>query len=118
MEVHNITREILSNREEKEWFSRYMEDFNTGTFPSKKYYNLRLWEMKEAEKESKKTKKIRQHLTDEERLRIERLEAMERRAKEAEDARVASLKQALKQQLHESRQEEERRKSVSKAYGR
>lgn len=34
-------------QEERELFKDYMEDYNTATFPSKKYYNLEVFEAKQ-----------------------------------------------------------------------
>jgi len=44
MDVKNTPREMLSTRDEKTFFNEFMEDFNTATFPSMKYYDLRSWE--------------------------------------------------------------------------
>jgi hypothetical protein len=37
-----VNIETLPNREERELFKDFMEDYNTATLPSKKYYNLEL----------------------------------------------------------------------------
>jgi hypothetical protein len=37
----------------------FMEDFNTVTLPSEKYYNLAAWELKEAKKQAKQKEKER-----------------------------------------------------------
>ncbi|PHJ24268.1 u4 tri-snrnp-associated [Cystoisospora suis] len=47
MEVKDKNLEELSGWEERELFRDYMEDYNTATFPSKKYYNLELFEAKQ-----------------------------------------------------------------------
>ncbi|GAQ84891.1 hypothetical protein KFL_002110090 [Klebsormidium nitens] len=41
-EVKHINIETLPNREERELFKDFMEDYNTATLPSKKYYNIEL----------------------------------------------------------------------------
>jgi hypothetical protein len=53
-EVQKVDIEILPKFEEKELFRTFMEDFNTGTLPHKKYYNLDLYEQRRAEKAAKK----------------------------------------------------------------
>jgi hypothetical protein len=53
-EVQKVDIETLPKFEEKELFRTFMEDFNTGTLPHKKYYNLDLYEQRRAEKAAKK----------------------------------------------------------------
>lgn len=56
-EVKQRPQNTLSNREEKEMFKEYAEDFNTCTLPHKKYYNLAEWEAKQRRKEAIKGQK-------------------------------------------------------------
>merc|ERR1712086_749828 len=44
---HAPPQEACSQRDLKEHFSTYVEDFNTATLPDEKYYNLRTWYLKE-----------------------------------------------------------------------
>ncbi len=37
-DVKKLSRDLLSNREEREHFRQFVEDYNTATMPSKKYY--------------------------------------------------------------------------------
>lgn len=46
--------EVLPKWEEKELFKTYMEDFNTGTLPHKKYYDNDSYERAKAIKEAKR----------------------------------------------------------------
>ena len=55
-EVKNLNIESISNVEEKKRFDDFAEDYNTATFPSKKYYDLKRWELKEALKALRKKK--------------------------------------------------------------
>eukprot|EP01068_Selenidium_serpulae_P005285 Selendium_serpulae@DN3956_c0_g1_i2.p1 len=48
LEVKQKHLEEMSQFEERQFFKEYMEDFNTATFPSKKYYSLAEWERKES----------------------------------------------------------------------
>jgi hypothetical protein len=76
-----------------------MEDFNTGTFPSKKYYDIRAWDAREVNKKNKALEKQRRKLSDEERLRMERIEAAERRSREADAARIQIMKDAIRHKM-------------------
>ena len=42
-EVKGVPMDQCGQRELKEHFSTYCEDYNTATFPDEKYYNLRTW---------------------------------------------------------------------------
>ncbi|KAJ3294082.1 hypothetical protein HK104_003934 [Borealophlyctis nickersoniae] len=44
MEVKHISPEVLPNSAMKTYFAEYAEDFNTGTLPHQKYYDLDSWE--------------------------------------------------------------------------
>lgn len=46
-EVKSINIEEITHTQEKKYFEEYMEDYNTCSFPSKKFYNIREWEMKQ-----------------------------------------------------------------------
>ncbi|KAK2968460.1 hypothetical protein RJ640_004466, partial [Escallonia rubra] len=54
LEVKQVNLESLPNWEEKQMFKQFMEDHNTATFPSKKYYNLDAYYGRKLEKEMKK----------------------------------------------------------------
>ena len=41
----------------EELFADFQEDYNTVTFPHKKYYNIEAWESKQAAKQAKLDKK-------------------------------------------------------------
>lgn len=57
-EVQRVDIETLPKFEERELFRTYVEDFNTGTLPHRKYYNLELYERRRAEKAAKKNKPL------------------------------------------------------------
>jgi len=93
-----------------------MEDYNTCTFPSKKYYNLEAWEQEQRAKASKKRK--RRHdsddedeeendapmvFNDEEILRQERKKARDDRDNKEHQERLASQKLAALERETESR---------------
>lgn len=50
-EVKKVNLETLTNREEKDMFKQYMEDYNTATFPSKKYYNIDIYHRRKVTKQ-------------------------------------------------------------------
>ncbi|GMN44848.1 hypothetical protein TIFTF001_014042 [Ficus carica] len=53
-EVKQVNLESLPNWEEKQMFKEFMEDHNTATFTSKKYYNLDAYFKRKMEKEMKR----------------------------------------------------------------
>jgi hypothetical protein len=88
--------EALSNWEEKQMFKEFMEDHNTATFPSKKYYDLDAYHRRVMEKEKKKGLKNalgteRTVFNDEEQRRLELLRERERQKEEE----VAALKRSM-----------------------
>ncbi|XP_042454087.1 vicilin-like seed storage protein At2g18540 [Zingiber officinale] len=112
-EVKQVNLEILSNREEKQMFKEFMEDHNTATFPSKKYYNLDAYHRRKMEKEMKKgPQKIqemeRSVFNDEEQRRIELLRERERQKEEQVEALKRSMQGGMAQAMKEqSRLKEE-----------
>jgi len=55
-EVKKVNIEALPKWEEKELFAEFMEDYNTGTLPHKKYYDLMAYAQQQALKAVKKGK--------------------------------------------------------------
>ncbi|KAK9824690.1 hypothetical protein WJX72_012426 [[Myrmecia] bisecta] len=84
-EYKKVDVELLPKAEEKDLFRSYMEDFNTGTLPHKKYYNLDVYEAQQAAKAAKKGRPVETEKTlfndEEERKR----ELAAERASEAEE---------------------------------
>ena len=56
IDVKKANVEALPKWEEKEMFAEYMEDYNTGTLPHKKYYDLDAYARQKALKAAKKGK--------------------------------------------------------------
>ncbi|RLM74108.1 hypothetical protein C2845_PM15G15480 [Panicum miliaceum] len=104
-EVKQVNLEALSNWEEKQMFKEFMEDHNTATFPSKKYYNLDAYHRKATEKEKKKGLKTsvteRTVFNDEEQRRLELLKERERRKEEEVEALKRSMQAGLAQDMKE-----------------
>ena len=63
-EVKKVNVEALAKWEEKELFAEFMEDYNTGTLPHRKYYDLMAYAQQQAMKAAKKgrTAGVRAHL--------------------------------------------------------
>ncbi|CAA0808521.1 Unknown protein [Striga hermonthica] len=106
-EIKKVNLESLPNWEEKQLFKDFMEDHNTATFPSKKYYNLDAYYQRKMEKEMKKgyTKAVASERTvfnDEEQRRVELQQERERRKQqEVEDLKrsmQSGMAQAMKEQ--------------------
>ncbi|GER43090.1 nucleic acid binding protein [Striga asiatica] len=105
--LEQVNLESLPNWEEKQLFKDFMEDHNTATFPSKKYYNLDAYYQRKMEKEMKKgyTKAVESERTvfnDEEQRRLELQQERERRKQqEVEDLKrsmQSGMAQAMKEQ--------------------
>jgi len=56
MEVKNTNVDALGQMQMKDLFKDYVEDFNTATMPSEKYYDLNAWDKKVSSKRQKNTK--------------------------------------------------------------
>ena len=63
-EVKKVNIEALAKWEEKELFAEFMEDYNTGTLPHRKYYDLMAYAQQQAMKAAKKgrTAGVRGHV--------------------------------------------------------
>nr|GEY05591.1 vicilin-like seed storage protein At2g18540 [Tanacetum cinerariifolium] len=106
-EVKQVNLESLPNWEEKQMFKQFMEDHNTATFPSKKYYSLDAYHRREIEKAMKKgtvkaSKSERVVFDDEEQRRRELQQEREKR-KEAE---VEALKRSMQSGMAQAMKEQ------------
>ncbi|XAR56553.1 hypothetical protein NMG60_11037087 [Bertholletia excelsa] len=108
-EVKQVNLESLPNWEEKKMFKEYMEDYNTATFPSKKYYNLDAYFKRKMEKEEKKgVKRVLQTertvFNDEEQRRLEMQQERERQKEEEVLALKRSMQGGMAQAMKEQAQ--------------
>ncbi|KAF6142030.1 hypothetical protein GIB67_037998 [Kingdonia uniflora] len=108
-EVKQVNLETIPNWEEKQMFKQFMEDHNTATFPSKKYYGLDGYHRRKIEKEIKRGSKSvlqpeRTVFNDEEQRRLEMMQAREIE-KEAE---VEKLKRAMQSGMAQDMKEQSR----------
>ncbi|PWA78627.1 Importin-alpha, importin-beta-binding domain-containing protein [Artemisia annua] len=106
-EVKQVNLESLPNWEEKQMFKQFMEDHNTATFPSKKYYSLDAYHRRKIEKAMKKgavkaSKSERVVFDDEEQRRRELQQEREKR-KEAE---VEALKRSMQSGMAQAMKEQ------------
>ena len=67
------------------------------------FADMRAFDAMEMAKKAKQLEKQRRKMTDEERVRTERLEAAEKRSRDADAARVALLKDAIKVKMRSER---------------
>ncbi|KMS97972.1 hypothetical protein BVRB_4g096910 [Beta vulgaris subsp. vulgaris] len=105
-EVKEVNLESLSNWEEKKMFKEYMEDYNTATFPSKKYYDLDAYHRHQLEKEMKKGfKKVgeteRTVFNDEEQRRQEMMQVREKQKEQEVEALKDAMKSGMAQAMIE-----------------
>ncbi|KAK1314033.1 hypothetical protein QJS10_CPA06g00387 [Acorus calamus] len=108
-EVKQVNLESLSNWEEKLMFKEFMEDHNTATFPSKKYYDLEAYDRRMLEKEIKRgSKKVRvverTVFNDEEQRRQELLIAREKQKEEQVEALKRTMQGGMAQAMKEQTQ--------------
>lgn len=103
-----------------ELFKDYMEDYNTATFPHEKYYDIERYEMmqykKQQQKASRKLTKASAKLNavaDEERLRLERQQAREK--KEQEEFRLV-MQLMDKEKVENMRHQEQLRAQMQMHY--
>mmetsp|Transcript_84638 Transcript_84638/g.274188 ORF Transcript_84638/g.274188 Transcript_84638/m.274188 type:complete len:311 (-) Transcript_84638:50-982(-) len=54
LEVKKENTDAMGQMQMKDLFKEYIEDYNTATMPSKKYYNLQVWDQLQTSKRSKK----------------------------------------------------------------
>lgn len=108
-EVKQVNLETLPNWEEKQMFKQFMEDHNTATFPSKKYYNLDAYYQHKMEKELKKGfKKVmaseRTVFNDEEQRRQELMQEREKQKEAEVEALKCSMQSGMAQAMKEQAQ--------------
>ncbi|KAL0912755.1 hypothetical protein M5K25_016153 [Dendrobium thyrsiflorum] len=106
-EVKQVNLETLPNWEEKQMFKQFMEDHNTATFPSKKYYNLDAYHRRKMDNVQKKSLKEvlvteRTNFNDEEQRRqellVERERMKEEKVEELKRSMQSGMAQAMKEQ--------------------
>ncbi|KAA0060657.1 vicilin-like seed storage protein [Cucumis melo var. makuwa] len=105
-EIKKVNLESLANWEEKQMFKEFMEDHNTATFPSKKYYNLDAYYQRKIQKDMKKGhKKVvageRTVFDDEEQRRQELLIEREKHKEEQVEALKRSMQTGMAQAMKE-----------------
>ncbi|KAF5728319.1 DEAD-box ATP-dependent RNA helicase 42 [Tripterygium wilfordii] len=108
-EVKQVNLENLANWEEKQMFKDFMEDHNTATFPSKKYYNLDAHFRHKLEKEIKKGPKKsveteRTIFDDEEQRRLELLKEREKQKEQQVEELKRSMQGGMAQAMKEQAQ--------------
>ncbi|PIA27008.1 hypothetical protein AQUCO_08400047v1 [Aquilegia coerulea] len=107
-EVKQVNLESLPNWEEKQMFKEFMEDHNTATFPSKKYYNMDEYHRRKMEKQMKKGSKIleteRIIFNDEEQRRQELMVAREKQKESQVEALKRSMQSGMAQAMKEQAQ--------------
>ncbi|KAK8940881.1 hypothetical protein KSP39_PZI009864 [Platanthera zijinensis] len=103
-EVRQVNLETLPNWEEKQMFKQFMEDHNTATFPSKKYYGLDAYYRHKMDKALKKGIKNalateRTNFNDEEQRRQELLVERERQKEEKVELLKRSMQSGMAQAM-------------------
>ncbi|KAL3662502.1 hypothetical protein V7S43_012357 [Phytophthora oleae] len=107
--------------EAMELFKEYMEDYNTCTLPHEKYYDIEKYEMKHYQKQQRKalakhkgaSDKAQSALADEERVRLDRQAAREK--KEQDEFRLV-LKLMDKDKIEAMREQERLRSQMQMFY--
>jgi len=126
-EVKGVPQEACSQRDLKEHFSTYVEDYNTATLPDEKYYSLRTWYLKEqarkaregADAQASAAATFERTTFDDEAAR--KAELARERAKRSE-ATTALMAKAMRESkgssalMEDMRQQEEARRLMQVAY--
>ncbi|KAF4669779.1 hypothetical protein FOL47_002366 [Perkinsus chesapeaki] len=77
VEVKGVDIEALSHIEERKLFEDFVEDYNTATMPSKKYYDIPAWEARQAAKKAKHARKHGGNVSfDDERSRAQEIQTL------------------------------------------
>ena len=71
-EVKGVQQEACGQREMKEHFSTFCEDYNTSTLPGDKYYNLRAWYVKDQARRASEQQQQQQRRGDDDEGGFER----------------------------------------------
>lgn len=99
LEVQNMHRDRISRRDEQDMEKKFMEEFNTSTFPHEKYYNLEKWERENKTSLIDKKNKLDVWLptNDDEILRLERKHKRKKTETALQTQRLQHWTRALKQ---------------------
>lgn len=100
IEVKGANRGMLSQKEERNLFKDFMEDYNTATMPHVKYYDMAKWRREGGGRDEGVTGGLDGGMigmSDEEKLRIERQRAREAEAKAREEEKVMRIRMQLEQ---------------------
>jgi hypothetical protein len=101
-DVKSIGAAALARWELDEHWKTFCEDFNTGTLPGKKYYDLRKWAAKQARDEPERVE--RTAFDDEEQIRRQRLE--ESRQREQQVSKDTLLRMGATNAIEDMRKQE------------
>ncbi|KAL6314749.1 hypothetical protein AAG906_027097 [Vitis piasezkii] len=106
-EIKQVNLESLPNWEEKQMFKEFMEDHNTATFTSKKYYNIDAYYRQKMEREMKKGSKKaleteRTVFNDEEQRRLE----LQRERERYKEVQVEELKRSMQSGMAQAMKEQ------------
>merc|ERR1719361_2579203 len=115
MEVKKENTDAMGQMRMKDLFKEYVEDYNTATMPSKKYYNLQSWDQLQTSKRSKKIRgedmtdaqKAALASFDDERARREEIKHLQAKKQEMqitdEVRRMRSNKDKVEEMKHQER---------------
>merc|ERR1712054_311812 len=101
MEVKKSNTDMLGQMQMKDLFKEYVEDYNTATMPSEKYYDLTAWDSKMAAKRQKK--KRGDEMTDAQRASLASFDDESARKEEQKANEAKKQEKALQEQLERLR---------------
>ena len=105
IETKGISIDTLLPREQKNYWAKFCDDFNTGTMAHEKYYNLDKWETEQKNSNNGNSgngidriddMKIMRIISDEELLRIEAKKDRERLRENMDKKRLIEMKKNIK----------------------
>merc|ERR1712196_409369 len=97
MEVKKSNTDMLGQMQMKDLFKEYVEDYNTATMPSEKYYDLTAWDQKMAAKRQKKKRGA--EMTDAQRASLASFDDESARKEEQKANEAKKQEKALQEQL-------------------
>eukprot|EP01084_Bolivina_argentea_P084051 152117_1 len=92
VDIHGVCVDNLVKRDEKKWFAKFCDDWNTSTMADDKYYDLDKWNKANGGDESVMAT---MHMSDEQKLNLRKKEQRQKDQDRRYSARVQEMKRQL-----------------------
>mmetsp|Transcript_110480 Transcript_110480/g.236077 ORF Transcript_110480/g.236077 Transcript_110480/m.236077 type:complete len:328 (-) Transcript_110480:161-1144(-) len=105
-EVRKANTDALGQMQLKDLFKEYVEDYNTATMPSTKYYNLQVWDQQQAIKRQKKNKG--DEMSEAQRASLASFDDEAARREEIKHVQAKKQEQAINDEVRKMRQNKDK----------